>query len=70
MWRTVRNVLDGVQILPFAVTACVAITAAFVALMGALLGSPEVMEFGKAAAGFGALGFFVWLFLMIVIRSG
>ncbi|WGS17545.1 MULTISPECIES: hypothetical protein [unclassified Bradyrhizobium] len=69
MIQTVRNILLGFQIWPFAITAFIAITGAFVALIGVFLGSHDVMEFGKSAAGFGAMGFFGWLLFMIALRS-
>ena len=68
--RTMQNFLVGVQLWPFAITAFVAVAGALVALVGALLGSQEVMEFGKSSAGFGAAGFFVWLAMLIFVRFG
>ncbi|RZN08715.1 hypothetical protein, partial [Bradyrhizobium sp. Leo121] len=61
MVQTIRNILVGVQVWPFAITGFVAIAGAFIALIGAFASSLDVMEFGKAAAGFGAMGFFGWL---------
>jgi hypothetical protein len=69
MLRTIQNFLIGVQVWPLAITAFVAVSGAFIALFGALLGSNEIMEFGKSSAGFGAAGFFVWLVMLIVVGT-
>jgi hypothetical protein len=47
----------------------VAIAGAFAALIGGLAGWVDVTEFGKLAAGGGALGFFAWFCLPILIRA-
>jgi hypothetical protein len=65
----IRNILAALQYAPLAITLLVAITGAFVALIGGLAGWVEVTEFGKLAAGLGALGFFGWLFLPTMLRS-
>jgi hypothetical protein len=61
----VRNILVAVLLLPFAITLVLAIVGAFVALGGGLFGSENFRTSGGALAGFGALGFFGWLFVLM-----
>jgi len=65
----VSNILAFVRFVPFAIFLFVAIAGAFAALIGGLTGWADVAEFGKLAAGGGALGFFAWLCLPILIRA-
>ncbi|QOZ69012.1 hypothetical protein [Bradyrhizobium arachidis] len=65
----IRNFLAAVQFGPLAITLFVAIAGAVVALIGGFAGWDGVTDFGKLAAGGGALGFFGWLFLPIILRS-
>jgi hypothetical protein len=65
----IRNILAFVRFAPLAILLLVAITGAFAALIGGLAGWADVTEFGKLAAGGGALGFFAWLFLPALIRA-
>jgi hypothetical protein len=58
-----------VRFVPLAIFLLVAIAGAVAALIGGLAGLVEVTEFGKLAAGGGALGFFVWLFLPELFRA-
>jgi len=64
-----QRILGLVQVVPLAITLFVAIAGALLALIGALAGWVEVMEFGKVSAGLGALGFFAWLMLPAILRS-
>jgi hypothetical protein len=63
------NVLAFIRFAPLAIFLFVAIAGAFAALIGGVAGWGEVAEFGKSAAGGGALGFFAWLFLPVLIRA-
>jgi hypothetical protein len=63
------NILVLVRFAPLAIFLFVAIAGAFAALVGGLAGWADVTEFGKLAAGGGALGFFAWFFLPIFIRA-
>jgi hypothetical protein len=65
----IQNILAFVRLAPLAIFPFVAIAGAFAALIGGLAGWVEVAEFGKMAAGGGALGFFAWLCLPILIRA-
>jgi hypothetical protein len=65
----ISNILAAVRLAPLAIFLFVAIVGAFAALVGGLAGWVDVTEFGKLAAGGGALGFFAWLFLPVLIRA-
>jgi hypothetical protein len=65
----ISNILAFVRFAPLAILLFVAIAGAFAALIGGLAGWVEVAEFGKLAAGSGALGFFAWLFLPLLIQA-
>lgn len=65
----IRNILAAVQFGPLAITVLVAVTGSVVALIGGVAGWDGVTDVGKLAAGVGALGFFGWLFLPIILRS-
>jgi hypothetical protein len=65
----ISNILAFVRFGPLAIFLFVAIAGAFAALIGGLAGWVDVTEFGKLAAGGGALGFFAWLFLPALIRA-
>jgi hypothetical protein len=65
----ISNILAFVRFAPLAILLFVAIAGAFAALIGGLAGWVEVAEFGKLAAGGGALGFFAWLFLPLLIEA-
>jgi hypothetical protein len=65
----ISNILAVVRLAPLAIFLFVAIAGAFAALVGGLAGWVDVTEFGKLAAGGGALGFFVWFFLPVLIRA-
>jgi hypothetical protein len=65
----IRTILGLVQVVPLAITLFVAIAGAFVALIGGLAGWADVTEFGKLAAGLGALGFFGWFLFPVILRS-
>jgi hypothetical protein len=65
----IRNILAFVRLAPLAIFLFVAIAGAFAALIGGLAEWGEVTEFGKLAAGGGALGFFAWFCLPISIRA-
>ena len=58
-----------VRIGPLAIFLFIAIAGAFATLFGTLAGWVDVAEFGKLAAGGGALGFFIWAFLPAFIRA-
>ena len=64
-----QKILGLFQVVPLAIALFVAIAGAFLALIGALAGWVDVMEFGKVSAGLGALGFFAWLMLPAILRS-
>ena len=64
-----ERILGLIQVVPLAITLFVAIVGAFLALIGALAGWVDVMEFGKVSAGLGALGFFAWLMLPAILGS-
>ncbi|WP_454628834.1 hypothetical protein [Bradyrhizobium cenepequi] len=64
-----RNALAIVRCVPFAIFLFVAITGAIVALVGGAVGSVEVLEFGKLAAGLGAVAFFGWLLLPALLSA-
>jgi hypothetical protein len=65
----ISNIFAVVRFAPLAIFLFVAIAGAFVALIGGLAGWVDVVEFGKLAAGGGALGFFVWAFIPVFIRA-
>ena len=65
----IGNIFAFVRFAPLAIFLFVAIVGAFAALIGGLAGWVDVTEFGKLAAGGGALGFFVWAFLPVFIRA-
>jgi hypothetical protein len=65
----ISNILAFVRFAPLAILLFVAIAGAFAALIGGLAGWVEVAELGKLAAGGGALGFFAWLFLPLLIQA-
>jgi hypothetical protein len=65
----IGNIFALVRFAPLAIFLFVAIVGAFAALIGGLAGWVDVTEFGKLAAGGGALGFFVWAFLPVFIRA-
>ena len=65
----IGNIFAFVRFAPLAIFLFVAIVGAFAALMGGLAGSGDVAEFGKLAAGGGALGFFIWAFIPVFIRA-
>jgi hypothetical protein len=59
-----------VRFAPLAIFLFVAVAGAFAALLiGGSVGWVEVTEYGKSAAGGGALGFFGWLLLPGLIRA-
>jgi hypothetical protein len=64
-----RTIVGLFYTVPPAITLFVAVAGAVVALIGGLAGWADVMEFGKSAAGLGALGFFAWLLLPAIVRS-
>jgi hypothetical protein len=66
----IRNILAFVRFAPLAIFLFVAVAGVVAALIGGLSGWGEVTEFGKLAAGGGALGFFIWLFLPELVRAG
>ncbi|XSC46942.1 hypothetical protein ACF1BQ_015680 [Bradyrhizobium sp. RDT10] len=65
----ISNILAFVRLAPLAIFLFVAIVGAFAALISGLAGWVDVAEFGKLAAGGGALGFFVWAFIPVFIRA-
>ena len=65
----ISNIFAFVRFAPLAIFLFVAITGAFAALIGSVAGWVDVAEFGKLAAGGGALGFFVWAFIPAFIRA-
>ena len=65
----ISKIFAFVRLAPLAIFLFVAIAGAFAALIGGLAGWSEVTEFGKLAAGGGALGFFAWFFLPILIQA-
>jgi hypothetical protein len=65
----ISNILAFVRLAPLAIFLFVAIAGAFAALIGGLAGWVDVTEFGKLAAGGGALDFFAWFCLPIFIRA-
>jgi hypothetical protein len=65
----IGNIFALVRFAPLAIFLFVAIVGAFAALIGGLAGWVDVTEFGKLAAGGGALGFFAWFCLPILIRA-
>jgi hypothetical protein len=65
----IGKIYASIRFVPLALLLFVAIVGAFVALIGGLAGWGEVTELGKLAAGGGALGFFIWLFLPALIRA-
>jgi hypothetical protein len=65
----ISNIFAFVRFAPLAIFLFVAIAGAFAVLIGSLAGWVEVAEFGKLAAGGGALGFFGWLFFPAILRS-
>ena len=64
-----QTIVGLIRVVPLAITLFVAIAGAFLALIGALGGWVDVMEFGKLSAGLGALGFFAWLMLPAILGS-
>ena len=65
----ISKILAFVRFAPLAIFLFVAIAGAFAVLIGSLAGWGEVTEFGKLAAGGGALGFFAWFCLPILIQA-
>jgi hypothetical protein len=65
----ISNIFAAVRFAPLAIFLFVAIAGAFAVLIGSLAGWVDVAEFGKLAAGGGALGFFVWAFIPVFIRA-
>jgi hypothetical protein len=65
----IGNIFAFVRFGPLAIFLFVAIAGAFATLIGTLAGWVDVAEFGKLAAGGGALGFFIWAFLPAFIRA-
>jgi hypothetical protein len=65
----IRNIFAFVRFAPLGIFLFVAVAGAVAALIGGLAGWVEVTEFGKLAAGGGALAFFGWLFLPGLIRA-
>jgi hypothetical protein len=65
----ISNIFAFVRFAPLAIFLFVAIAGAFAALIGGLAGWVDVTEFGKLAAGGGALGFFAWAFIPVFIRA-
>jgi len=65
----IGNIFAFVRFVPIAIFLFVAIVGAFAALIGGLAGWVEVTEFGKLAAGGGALSFFIWFFIPVFIRA-
>jgi hypothetical protein len=65
----IHNILMFVRLAPLAIFLFVAIAGAFAALIGGFAGWVDVIEFGKLAAGGGALGFFAWLCLPILVQA-
>jgi len=65
----ISNIYASIRFVPLVLFLFVAIVGAFVALVGGLAGWGEITETGKLAAGGGALGFFIWLFLPALIRA-
>jgi hypothetical protein len=65
----ISNIYAFIRFVPFVLFLAVAIVGAFAALIGGLAGWGEVTEFGKLAAGGGALGFCLWLFFPALIRA-
>jgi hypothetical protein len=62
-----RKILEAVVLAvifgPFAILFVLALAGAIAALLGGLAGWESLRTSGGAVAGFGALGFFVWLFI-------
>jgi hypothetical protein len=65
----IGNIFAFVRFAPLAIFLFVAIVGAFAALIGGLAGWVDVTEFGKLAAGGGALAFFVWASIPVFIRA-
>ena len=65
----ISNIFAFVRFAPLAIFLFVAIAGAFAALIGGLAAWVDVTEFGKLAAGGGALGFFIWMFLPAIVRA-
>jgi hypothetical protein len=65
----ISNILAFVRLAPLAIFLFVAIAGAFAALIGGLAGWADVTELGKLAAGGGALAFFAWLLLPMLVRA-
>jgi len=59
----VRNILATILYTPFAILLFVALAGAVAALVGGLAGWENLKTAGRVAAGFGALGFFAWMFI-------
>jgi hypothetical protein len=65
----VSKIFAFVRFAPLAIFLFVAIAGAFAALVGSLVGWVEVAELGKLVAGDGALVFFAWLCLPLLVRA-
>jgi hypothetical protein len=65
----IRNIVAFLRFAPLAIALFVAVTGAFMALIGGLAGWETMLSLGKSAAGMGALGFFAWLLLPVLVRS-
>jgi hypothetical protein len=65
----ISNIFAFIRFAPLAIFLFVAIARAFAVLIGGLAGWVDVAEFGKLAAGGGALGFFTWFCLPILVRA-
>jgi hypothetical protein len=65
----ISNIFAFIRFAPLAIFLFVAIAGAFAALIGGFAGWVEITEFGKLAAGGGALSFFGWLLLPALIRA-
>ena len=65
----VSNIYAFIRFVPLVLFLTVAIVGAFAAVIGGLAGWGEVTETGKLAAGGGALGFFIWMFLPAIVRA-
>jgi hypothetical protein len=64
MIRKILEAVVGVVVFgPFAILLFLALAGAVAALVGGLAGWETLRTSGGAAAGFGALGFFAWLFI-------
>jgi hypothetical protein len=59
----VRKILATTLYAPFAILLFVALAGAVAALVGGLAGWENLKTSGGVAAGFGAVGFFAWMFI-------